>query len=173
MSETEILFYLLSGAFILLYLYSKLMNSGIKHNMGKNRRVTAFIVALKRKLPGITGIAFVINSLIVGLLNLINRWQYIDFSYEHWLKGMINVFIGSFIFSPFGCYDDVLPTVISSIALLVLSVLSLKYNKRLMERLSGLLLCVLIVYEILKLLLFILFSFDDGKSGSFGSFYRL
>lgn len=120
---------------------------------------------IKRNLPKITVIAFVINSLVIGRLNLINNWKYIDFSRD-WLKGMGYVY-SSFMYTPLGFYDDTWPTVVSSIVLLVLSIISLKYNKEIMETLSGLFLFVLIVYEILKLLLFILFSFDDGRAGSF------
>jgi hypothetical protein len=113
---------------------------------------------MKLNFPKITLIAFVLNSLIITIAGIVAGWHYIDFSDPLWTKGMYNICLGQFIYSPFGFYQSDWLTITTSVLLLVLSILSLKYNKDTINELRGGFFIVLILFEIVKLLLAVAYS---------------
>lgn len=99
--------------------------------------------------------AFLINSMLIVVLDTAYRWSTIDFTNVRWLQQVLWLLICS----PLGLYttSDTL-SLVTPVILFVLSALAFICDTERMNNLKGALLMILMVFEVLKLLLLLGFS---------------
>lgn len=121
------------------------------------QRFNLFENSMKLAFSKIAGMAFLINSTLIVVLDVAHRWNTIDFTDVRWLQRVLWLAICS----PLGLYttSDIL-SVVTPVILFVLAALAFMFDAERMNNLKGGLLMILMVFEVLKLLL--LFGFSSG-----------